>query len=234
MKIIVAPDSFKGSISAIKACEVIEKGIHVVLSDAEVIKLPIADGGEGTVDAFVAATSCKTISVQVKGPLGKKVEAKFAVLDDNTGIIEMALASGLTLLDESQRNPMITTSYGTGELMKSALDFGCKKIIIGLGGSATNDGGLGLAQALGYSFKDIDGKELGYGGGGISRLHSIDCSNRDIRLDSCDIIAACDVKNILCGSKGASYVFGPQKGATQEMVTLLDENLNHYATIIEN
>ena len=232
MKIIIAPDSFKGSITAIDASQAIEEGVRSVLPDAQIVKLPVADGGEGTVDAFAAATSCRKIKNRVTGPLGGKIDAYFAVLDNNTAVIEMAAASGLTLIAGEDRNPLITTTYGTGELVKAALDQQCRKIIIGLGGSATNDGGIGFAQALGISFKDVDGNELGYGGGELGRLAEIDVSNADPRLKSCEIIAACDVRNTLCGDNGAAAVFGPQKGASKQMVKTLDKNLEHYSEVI--
>lgn len=232
MKIVIAPDSFKGSISAVKACEAMGKGVRQVFSEAEVIKLPVADGGEGTVDAFSYAVPCEIVECSVTGPLGNKVNARFAILEDHTAVIEMAAASGLTLIDEKERNPLKTTSYGTGELIKAALDRGCGKVILGLGGSATNDGGVGLAQALGISFLDSRGNELGFGGGELGALASIDCSSKDEKAEKLEIIVACDVCNTLCGEEGASYVFGPQKGANIEMVKTLDKNLEHYAEII--
>jgi glycerate kinase len=231
MKIVIAPDSFKGSISSIRACKAIEAGVKEVFSDAELILMPIADGGEGTVDSFTAACACEKAPVNVTGPLGQKVEAVFAVLEDGTAVIEMAAASGLTLVKD--KNPLKATTFGTGQLIKAALDRGCKKIIIGLGGSATNDGGAGVAQALGFSLKDRDGNEIGFGGGELDKLHTIDCTNADTRLMDCEIIAACDVTNILCGKNGASPVFGPQKGADPQTVELLDANLSHYADVIE-
>ncbi len=233
MKIVVAPDSFKGSISAVRACEMMKAGIKEVFPEAEVVSLPVADGGEGTVDSFVAATSCRRVTVQVSDPLGRKIDAAFALMNDHTAVIEMAAASGLPLLEADERDPRKTTTYGTGELMRAALDLGCKRIILGIGGSATNDGGMGMAQALGFSFKDERGAELGFGGGELGRLCTIDCTNGDQRLRSCEIVAACDVSNPLCGKNGASHVFGPQKGADERMVEILDANLHHYADIIE-
>lgn len=234
MKIVIAPDSFKGSISAVKACEAMEKGVRRVFPEAEVIKMPVADGGEGTVDAFACAVPCEIVERDVTGPLGDKVKARFAVLKDHTAVIEMAAASGLTLINEAKRNPLKTTSYGTGELIKAALDLGCTKVILGLGGSATNDGGVGLAQALGISFLDEGGSELGFGGGGLGRLTHIDCSARYEKTNKLKIIVASDVSNTLCGEKGASCVFGPQKGATEEMVRTLDKNLGHYAKVLKD
>lgn len=234
MKIVIAPDSFKGSISAIDSCDVIGRAVLSVFNDAEIIKMPVADGGEGTVDSFIKALDCKAVTEKVTGPDGREVSARYAILSDNTAVIEMAQASGLTLIEEDKRNPLYSTTYGTGQLIKSALDNGCGKIIIGIGGSATNDGGAGMAQALGISFKDADGNELPFGGGGLSRLSSIDCSQRDKRLDECEIIAACDVTNPLCGPNGASYIYGPQKGADEKAVEALDKALRHYAEIVKS
>jgi glycerate kinase len=231
LKIIVAPDSFKGSISSIGVCEAVEKGIKEVFPDARVVLLPIADGGEGTVDSFAAACACEKISVTVTGPLGQKAEAVFAVTADGTAVIEMAAASGLTLV--RKKNPLKATTYGTGELIKAALDRGCRKIILGLGGSATNDGGAGMAQALGFSLKDKNGDEISFGGGELANLETIDITHADPRLRECEIIAACDVTNTLCGVNGASQVFGPQKGADAGMVAQLDNNLAHYADVIK-
>lgn len=231
MKIIVAPDSFKGSISSIGVCEAAEKGIREVFPDARVVLLPIADGGEGTVDCFAAACACEKISVPVTGPLGQKTDAVFAITAEGTAVIEMAAASGLTLVRE--KNPLKATTYGTGELIKAAMDRGCRKIIIGLGGSATNDGGAGMAQALGFSLKDTNGCEIGFGGAELAKLQTIDSTHADPRLRECEIIAACDVTNTLCGENGASSVFGPQKGADAVMVAQLDNNLAHYAEVIQ-
>ncbi|MDK2811517.1 MAG: glycerate 2-kinase, partial [Petroclostridium sp.] len=233
MKIIIAPDSFKGSNTTIAVANTIEKGIRKVFPDAEIVKIPIADGGEGTVDALVLGAGGKFKEITVTGPLGEKVQAKYGILDNGAAVIEMAAASGLPLVPENKKNPMVTTTYGTGELIKAALDDGCRKIVIGIGGSATNDGGLGMAQALGVSFKDKDGKELGYGGGELEKLAVIDVSNIDPRIKDTEIIIACDVSNPLCGEKGASAVYGPQKGATPEMVKQLDANLRHFARIIK-
>ena len=233
MRIIIAPDSFKGSLSSIRACDIIGEGIREVFHDAVITKIPVADGGEGTVEAICSAAECEIISEPVTGPLGGKVKASYAILPDKTAMIEMAAASGLLLVPEEKRNPLNTTTYGTGELIVSALNHGCRKVIIGLGGSATNDGGLGMAQALGYRFKDAAGNELGFGGGELNTLKTIDPSNRDRRIDGCEFIVASDVKNPLCGDSGASAVYGPQKGATPEMVRVLDGNLRHFAALIK-
>ncbi len=233
MKIIVAPDSFKGSISAAQAADAMEKGILKVYPDAEVVKLPVADGGEGTVDALVSGMGGVMRRVCVTDPLGNKIDASYGLVGDDAAIIEMAAASGLTLVAPESRNPLVTTSFGTGELIKDALEMGCRKIVIGIGGSATNDGGIGMAQALGVSFKDEAGNELGFGGGCLGLLKTIDMSHVNPLLKDCEIITACDVTNPLCGETGSSVVYGPQKGATPDMVCRLDDNLKHYAGVIK-
>lgn len=234
MKIIIAPDSYKESLTAMEVAEAIEAGFKKIFADAEYIKLPMADGGEGTVQSLVDATQGAIVTHQVTGPLGQTVEGFFGLMGDgSTAIIEMAAASGLHLVEPEKRNPLITTTFGTGELVKAALDRGVKHIIVGIGGSATNDGGIGMAQALGAKLLDQDGNELGFGGGELNKLASIDLSNLDPRLADIKLEVACDVDNPLCGEKGASHVFGPQKGATPEMVQTLDANLAHYADIIK-
>lgn len=234
MRIIVAPDSYKGSISALGVANAIEKGIHSVFAEAQVIKIPIADGGEGTVEAMVTATSGKIITEQVIGPLGEKIEAFWGVLGDGkTAVIEMAAASGLTLISVEQRDPRITTTYGTGQLMKSALDAGMRSMIIGIGGSATNDGGVGMIQALGGKFLDKEKQELLFGGSSLAELHQIDLTELDKRLLETEIMVACDVDNPLCGERGASVVYGPQKGATTEIANQLDAALRNYAVIAQ-
>lgn len=229
MKILIAPDSFKGTNTSIMVSNRIEKGVKKVVPDAEVIKIPIADGGEGTVEALVVGAGGEYYTETVVGPMGETMQAQFGILKNGIGVIEMAAASGLPLVPEDKRNPLAATTYGTGQLMKAALDKGCRQIVIGIGGSATNDGGVGLAQALGISFKDKDGKELGYGGGPLADLATIDMSGADPRLQDTTITVACDVSNPLCGEKGAAAIFGPQKGADPEMVKLLDKNLAHLA-----
>lgn len=233
MTILVAPDSYKGSLSAIEVCNAVEKGIKKVISNCDVVKIPMADGGEGTVEAMVFATDGEIIEKEVIGPLGENVKAFYGILGDGkTAVIEMAAASGLPLVGEN-KNPLITTTYGTGELMVDAIEKGCRDLIIAIGGSATNDGGLGMAQALGVQFKDTDGNQLAYGGGELSKLASIDTSNVLDALVETNIRVACDVTNPLCGEEGASAVYGPQKGATPEMVEQLDNNLKRFATIIK-
>jgi len=232
-KIVIAPDSFKGSMSAMEVCDAVEKGIRAVLPTAAIVKVPMADGGEGTVETLVKATNGKIVKINVLDPLGNEVESKFGILGDGrTAVIEMALASGLTMVPLEKRNPLVTTTYGTGQLIKGALDYGCREFIIGIGGSATNDGGVGMAQALGVKFLDKNGQEIGFGGGSLRDLEHIDLGSIDPRIKESNFKVACDVDNPLCGPKGASYVFGPQKGATPEMVKILDENLLHLAEII--
>ncbi|MHA6308415.1 glycerate kinase [Hafnia sp. HMSC23F03] len=234
MKIVIAPDSFKESLSAMQVAEAIEQGFSEIFPQAEYIKLPMADGGEGTVESMVAATGGERVHVNVTGPLGQPVNGFFGWMgDDETAVIEMAAASGLHLVAHEQRNPLITTSFGTGELILAALNHGARKIILGIGGSATNDGGAGMMQALGAHFHDIDGKELHVGGAALAQLASVDLSQLDARLAQTDILVACDVDNPLCGAKGASAVFGPQKGATPERVKQLDAALQHYGEKIE-
>ncbi|MFP3810296.1 glycerate kinase [Bacillus sp. FSL K6-2841] len=234
MKIVIAPDSFKESLSAYETACAIERGFHAILPDAEYIKLPMADGGEGTVQSLVDATGGYIINHVVTGPLGDPVDAFFGMLGDGeTAVIEMAAASGLHLVPQEKRNPLLTTSRGTGELMLAALDQGAKHVIIGLGGSATNDGGVGMMQGLGAAFLDQAGQELSPGGGTLHQLASIDLTGLDPRLQSVRLEAACDVDNPLTGERGASAVFGPQKGADEHMVQVLDKNLAHFAQIAE-
>ncbi|MDK2919784.1 MAG: glycerate 2-kinase [Candidatus Petromonas sp.] len=234
MRIVIAPDSFKGSLSAKEVADNIEIGIRKVYSDIDILKVPMADGGEGTVESLVDATGGEIIRLEVTGPLGEKVESFYGIMGDKkTAVIEMAAASGLPLVPNDKRNPMITTTYGTGELIKSALDRGCRDFIIGIGGSATNDGGSGMLEALGVKFLDKNGKKLPWGGGALINLDKIDMSSLDERLKSSRFVVACDVDNPLCGTNGASYVYGPQKGATVEMVQKLDRVLNHYGNMIK-
>ncbi|TFE23574.1 glycerate kinase [Cohnella luojiensis] len=234
MKIVIAPDSFKGSISARKAALAIQEGILRAGPNIETVIVPMADGGEGTVESLVAATNGHLQEVVVKDPLGRDVNAVYGILGhDNTCVIEIASASGLPLLRKEERNPMLTTSYGTGELILHALNKGCRKFIIGLGGSGTNDGGAGMLQALGIKLLDSGGKHLPFGGGSLDLLADIDLSGLDPRVREAEFIVACDVDNPLVGPSGASAVYGPQKGATPEMVEVLDRNINHYANIIE-
>jgi glycerate kinase len=215
MKILVAPDSFKGSLSSKEVLEAISEGIKRAVN-AEIVGIPIADGGEGTVDALIASLGGRIVDVDVVGPLGNVVKSFFGILNDGTAVIEMAASSGLSLLPDNMKNPLITTTYGVGQLIKEALDKGCRKFIVGLGGSATNDGGAGMVQALGVKLLDEDGNDIPYGGGNLYKLKKVDISSIDKRVYESSFIAASDVTNPLCGENGASYVYGPQKGATKE------------------
>lgn len=233
MKIIIVPDSFKESMSAFEATEVMEAGFKKALPNAEYIKIPMADGGEGTVQALVDATYGEIVQKTVTGPDGKPINAFYGITGDrNTAIIEMATASGLHLMKKEERTPLKTTTKGTGELILAALNEGIRHIIIGIGGSATNDGGVGMAQALGARFLDKNSQLIGDGGGALGDLQRIDLKDLDPRLTDLDMEVACDVGNPLTGSQGASAVFGPQKGATEEMIPLLDDNLAHFARIL--
>ena len=233
MKIVIAPDSYKESLSALEVATAIEQGFREIFPDAHYVKLPVADGGEGTVEAMVAATQGGIIKVRVTGPLGENVEGFYGLSgDEQSAFIEMAAASGLEMVAPSLRNPLKTTSWGTGELIRHALDAGVKHIIIGIGGSATNDGGAGMVQALGAKLLDAEDNPIGMGGGELEKLARIDISELDTRLANCRIEVACDVTNPLTGKEGASAVFGPQKGATPEMIARLDDSLAHYAKII--
>lgn len=233
MKIVIAPDSYKESLSAMDVAVAIENGFRRVMPDADIVKLPMADGGEGTVQSLVDATGGQIITVNVTGPLGNEVEGFFGLMGDGkTAVIEMAAASGLHLVPPSQRNPLVTTSFGTGELIKAALEHGATHLIVGIGGSATNDGGAGMAQALGVKLLDKEGNAIGLGGGALEHIHTIDCSGIDSRLAEVKLEVACDVDNPLCGEKGASAIFGPQKGATPSMVMKLDANLSQYADVM--
>ena len=234
MKIVIAPDSFKECLTAAQVAQAIETGLKQVLPDAVYVKVPVADGGEGTLQSLVDATGGKLIETMVTGPMGEPVPACFGLLGDGeTAVIEMARASGIELVPADQRNPLISTTAGTGELILSALDHGIKRMIVGIGGSATNDGGAGMMQTLGVRLLDRDGNDLPYGGAALAQLASIDARRMDKRLKSVEFIAACDVDNPLTGANGASAVFGPQKGASPEMVQQLDQALQHYARIIE-
>ena len=234
MKIVIAPDSYKESLSASEVAQAIEKGFREIFPDAQYISVPVADGGEGTVDAMISATQGSKVVTTVTGPLGEPVTACWGISGDGkTAFIEMAEASGLALVPNEKRNPLVTTSHGTGELILRALDNGVRNIIIGIGGSATNDGGAGMMQALGAKLTDAAGKEISPGGGGLLSLNNIDISGLDKRLESCVINVACDVTNPLTGDNGASRIFGPQKGADEAMIVELDRNLAHFAQMIK-
>jgi glycerate 2-kinase len=233
MRCIIATDSFKGSNTAERVCEAIQEGMEKIFPEAEYVIVPIADGGEGTTDAVLKVTEGEKRTITVTGPLGEPVEASFGLLPGGRAVIEMAEASGLPLVPEDQRDPLKTTTYGTGELIKAALEAGCEEILIGIGGSATNDCGIGMAQALGVSFLDAAGKEVGFGGAEAARIARIDISGLDPRIATTRILVACDVTNPLCGPKGASATYGPQKGADRQMVEQLDAALAHCAQVIE-
>ncbi len=236
MKIAVAPDSFKESLSAVEVARAIAKGLKKVLPEAEVLEIPMADGGEGTVETLTEDTGGQIIGCDVTGPLGERIrKARFGILGDgNTAVIEMAASSGLALVPPKKRNPLKTTTFGTGELIRAALDRGVSRIIIGIGGSATVDGGAGMAQALGAQLLDKNGRNIGFGGGELARLEKIDLTTLDSRIEKTEVIVASDVTNPLVGKKGAARIFGPQKGATAEMVETLEKNLHHLSEVIES
>lgn len=232
MRIVIAPDSYKGSLSAMDVAKAMKTGVLRVYPDADVDLVPIADGGEGTVDALVAATNGEVRNAAVKGPLGDAVTAAWGMFGDGeTAVIEMAAASGLPLIAHEKRDAMNACTYGTGQLVLAALEAGAKTVVLGIGGSATNDGGSGFARALGAKFLDSSGKELPPGGAALANLASIDLSGLDKRLASVTFRVACDVDNPLCGERGASAVFGPQKGATPEQVKILDAALENFAKV---
>jgi glycerate kinase len=234
MKILIAPDKFRGCLTAIEASQAMARGVRAAWPEAVVDVVPMADGGEGTVEALVTATSGTYHEAAVTGPLGERVRARFGLLGGKgeTAVIEMAAASGLWRVPADDRDPTRTTTRGTGELILAAIDAGARSIVLGIGGSATNDGGAGLAKALGYRLLDADGQMIGPGGGELERLDRIDPTARDPRLDGVSIAVACDVDNPLCGPNGASSVYGPQKGATPAMVERLDRNLARLAAIL--
>lgn len=232
-KIVIASDSFKGSVSSAEVAECAERAIRRVYPDCQVVKIPVADGGEGTVEALVAALDGTVLSCPVHDPLMRPIHAEYGMSGDGqTAIIEMAAASGLTLLPLSLRNPMRTTTYGTGELIKDALLRGCRDFLIGIGGSATNDAGTGMLQALGYRFLDATGQELGVGGEILRRIHTIDDSLILPSLREASFTIACDVTNPFFGEQGAAYVYARQKGADEAMIHILDDGLRHFAGVI--
>lgn len=234
MKVVIAPDSFKESLSAIEVANGIEEGFREIFPNADFVKVPMADGGEGLVHSLVYSLGGQVINREVTGPLGERIEGFFGLIHDGkTAVIEMASASGLHLVSPEDRNPLYTTTYGVGELILAALEYPVEKIILGLGGSATNDGGAGMVQALGGQLLNESGEEIGFGGGALLQLHSIEIGNLDPRLTKVTFEIACDVENPLFGPTGASAVFGPQKGASDEMVHVLDQNLSHFARLIE-
>lgn len=232
MKVAVAIDSFKGSLSTFEASSAIEEGIKRVYKDAKVIKSPLADGGEGTVEAIISATGGDMVTVTVCNPLGEKIDASYGIIPDTkTAVIEMSSAAGITLICDSERNPLNTTTYGVGEMIADALTRGCRKFIVGIGGSATNDGGVGMLQALGFDFLDEGGSQVPHGAKGIEMICEIKTENAIPQLKECEFFVACDVKNPLCGANGCSAVYGPQKGATPEMIKDMDLWLLNYARL---
>ncbi|MGZ3353493.1 MAG: glycerate kinase [Isosphaeraceae bacterium] len=233
MRVVIAPDKFKGSLTALEAAEAMARGLSRVDPSAEIDRVPMADGGEGTVAALVAATGGSYRTVTVTGPLGDPVVASVGLLGDGrTAVLEMASASGLWLVPPALRDPLRATTRGTGQLLLAALEAGARRVIVGIGGSATNDGGAGLGQALGFRLLDTHGRELEPGGGELDRLARIERTDQVAVLGSATIAVACDVTNPLCGPQGASAVYGPQKGATPEVVERLDRNLGHFADIV--
>ena len=239
MKIVIAPDSFKESLSALDVANAIEQGFKHIFPHAQYCKIPMADGGEGTVQAMVDATGGRIIKRRVTGPLGTQVNAFYGILgqpDANgqlTAVIEMAAASGLHLVPPPQRNPLITTSFGVGELIADALNQGIKHIILGLGGSATNDAGAGMMQALGAKLTDMSGSDIAFGGAALANLHHIDIQSLHPNINDCQIEVACDVDNPLCGPRGASVIFGPQKGGNESQLALLEKALENYADLLK-
>ncbi len=234
MRVVVAPDKFKGSLTTLQAAEAMSRGVLAAAPGASIDRVPMADGGDGTVDALLAATGGSYRQARVTGPLGEPVLASFGMLGDGlTASIEMAAASGLVLVPAARRNPWIATTRGTGELLLAAIAAGARRVIVGIGGSATNDGGAGLGQSLGFRLLDAEGRDLEPGGGSLDRLARIDPSGRRTELNGVEVAVACDVTNPLCGPEGASAVYGPQKGASPAMVDRLDRNLAHFARVVE-
>jgi len=233
MRILIAPDSYKNALSALEVAKSLKSGLQKVFQDAEFEILPMADGGEGTVEALIDATQGEIITARVHDPLMRPIESSFGITGDGvTAVIEMASASGIQMITSGERNPWITTTYGTGELILAALDRGCRDIILGIGGSATNDCGMGMAAALGVKFLDHAGNSVGPGGGMLAEVTRIDISGLDNRIRETKIMVACDVTNPLTGPDGASHVYGPQKGADPEMVNKLDSNLKKFSDLI--
>ncbi|MBQ7950163.1 MAG: glycerate kinase [Clostridia bacterium] len=231
-KVVIAIDSFKGSLSTFGAGTAIEEGIRQVYPNAEVIISPIADGGEGTVEAVVSATGGEFVTCSVCGPLGNRIAASYGFISQTkTAVIEMSQAAGITLISDAERNPLHTTTFGVGELILDAISKGCRNFVIGIGGSATNDGGVGMLQALGFEFLNKDGKQVSYGAKGLQEIVAIKTENAVKELKECQFSVACDVKNVLCGENGCSAVYGPQKGATPEMILEMDSWLKDYARL---
>lgn len=236
MKVVVAIDSLKGSLSSVDAGNVIKEGVLKSCPDAEVVVKPLADGGEGTIEALVEGMKGTEYKIEVHGPLDKKVTASYGIIEEGekTAIIEMAQSAGITLVSKQERNPLYTTTYGVGEIIKDAIHRGCRNFIVGIGGSATNDAGIGMMQALGYKFYDADGNLLGLGGQILDKIHRIDDTKALKEISECSFKVACDVNNPLYGKNGASYIYGPQKGATEEIVKILDDGLINLSKVVNN
>ena len=232
MKVVIAIDSLKGSLSSMEAGMAIKDGILAAKPDAEVIVKPLADGGEGTTDALIEGMNGERIDLTVTGPMHTPVDAYYGYLKDtNTAVMEMASAAGITLVPDSEKNPLLATSYGVGEMINDAIQRGCRNFIIGIGGSVTNDGGIGMLKALGVRFLDENGEDAGEGGQALAKVARIDVSGMNPLLKECHIQVACDVNNPLCGENGSTYVYGPQKGVTEDMKKTLDEAMVHFARV---
>lgn len=233
MKIVLAPDSFKGSMDSMHIIEIVEKAARKVFPDCEILKIPIADGGEGTVDALISILKGRIDYLTVLGPLYEKTNAKYGIIDEKTMMIEMSAASGLPLISEEKRNPLYTSTYGTGQLIKNALDGGFTNIIIAIGGSATNDGGIGAMEALGVRFLDKQGKQVKGIGKNLIHIEDIDVRNMNPKIKDVQITVMCDVENPFTGENGATYVYGEQKGGTDEILSSLEEGMLHYQKLIK-
>ncbi len=234
MKVVIAIDSFKGSLSSMEAGNTIQSAVRKVKPDAEVIVKPLADGGEGTTDSLIEGLGGERINVTVTGPLGAPVEASYGYLaDTKTAVLEMASAAGITLVPDAQKDPLRASTFGVGELILHAVQKGCRNFIIGIGGSATNDGGIGMLRALGYEFLDAQGRDVGEGGQALAKVQTIRTAQVPAVLKDCQFRIACDVNNPLCGPNGATAIYGPQKGVTQEMMPALDRGMTHFANITE-
>lgn len=232
MKVVIAIDSFKGSLSSIEAGMAAKDGVLKAKPDTEVIVKPLADGGEGTVDALIEGLDGEQIDITVTGPMGAAVSCYYGLLrKTNTAVIEMASAAGITLVPCEKKNPLLATTYGVGEIIRDAMERGCRDFIIGIGGSATNDGGIGMLKALGYNFSDESGKDVGEGGQALAKIASIDTQNRHTLISECKFRIACDVNNPLCGENGATYIYGPQKGVTDDLKKELDAGMANFAKI---
>lgn len=231
MRITIAIDSFKGCLSSAEVGQAVKEGVAKVLPDADLIVSPIADGGEGTVRTLVSSLNGEFRYTETVGPLGDKVTAEWGIINAETAVIETASAAGITLIDSERRNPLLASSYGVGELINAAIEEGCRRFIIGIGGSAVNDGGAGMLEALGFELRDEDNNIIPRGAIGLSRLKSISCANANPLLEECSFRVACDVQNPLCGEKGCSRIYGPQKGADEDMIVKMDSWLNDFAVL---